>query len=69
LETAQRERVPNPSERLDRSVRKALHHSPVVGEAGGEEPPGVEVVRAMGIEGDLPILVPHLLAQRVRFDE
>ena len=62
LQVAQRERVADTGERLDRSIGQLVDDRRVVAEPDGERPTGVEVVGRIGIDGDGPVLVPHLVA-------
>ena len=64
FEAAQRERVADPGERLDRPLRQPVDDGRVVAEALGEAAAGVEVVAAARIGGDLAVLLADLGPQR-----
>src|SRR5207245_1478615 len=68
LETAQRERVVDAGEGLDRSVRQRVDGRVLVAETGGERAPGVEVEGVVRVDRDLPVLVPYLVPERLRID-
>jgi hypothetical protein len=65
---AQGERVADPGERLDGTVRQLVHDRRVVPEPRGERPTGVEVVGRIGRLGNSPILGPHLIPKNVDID-
>ena len=62
-EVAQRERVADPGEGLDRPVGQRVDDAGVVAEPGGEGPAGVEVEGWRRVGGDLPVLVAHLASR------
>jgi hypothetical protein len=69
IETSQGERVADPGERLDGTVRQCIGDALVVAEAGGEGSAGVEVMGAIRVEGDVAVLVLYLRPQGVDIDE
>ena len=66
---AQRERVADSGERLDRAVRQRVDRVRLVAEAGGERTAGVEVELALGHVGHLAVLLAHLVTQHFGIDE